>query len=59
MTSSEFNKAEIEWANGILSQPEYIMPNGKPSHQVAYEVKAQAVDRMIDTGRINAFGQWE
>lgn len=59
MTSAEFNRAEIDWANGILAQPAYTMPNGKSSHQVAYEVKAKAIDRMVEAGRINAFGQWE
>jgi len=59
MTTNEFTKAEIEWANGILAQPVYVMPNGKPSHQVAYEVLNQALDRRIETGLISAYGEWE
>ena len=58
MKTNEFIAAEIEWAQGILAQPVYTMPNGKPSHQVAYEVLNQAMDRRIETGLVNAHGQW-
>lgn len=58
MTTNEFTKAEIEWAQGILAQPAYVMANGKPSHQVAYEVLNQALDRRIETGLISAYGEW-
>ena len=47
MTKAEFNLYEIDWANRLLSQPAYTMPNGKDSHTVAYEVKNKAMDRMI------------
>lgn len=59
MTTNEFTKAEIEWAQGILAQPSYTMANGKPSHQVAYEVLCKALDRRIETGRVNAYGHWQ
>lgn len=58
MTTNEFTKAEIEWAHSILARPSYTMPNGKPSHQVAYEVLNRALDHRIETGLISAYGQW-
>jgi hypothetical protein len=58
MTSAEFNRAEIEWADNLLSQAVYTMPNGKSSHQVAYEVKSKALDRMISENRLAADGRW-
>lgn len=59
MTKQEFNKAEMLWAQSILQQPEYTMPNGKPSHQVAYEVMGEAIDRMVEENLVNAYGQWQ
>lgn len=59
MTTNEFTRAEIDWANSILAQPVYTMPNGKPSHQVAYEVLNRALDRRIETGLISAHGRWK
>lgn len=58
MTTNEFTRAEIEWAEGILAQPSYTMANGKTSHQVAHEVLCAALDRRIETGRIDAYGNW-
>ena len=58
MTKQEFNKSEIAWAQGILQQPEYKMPNGKSSHLVAYEVMNRAIDRMIDENHLTAHGTW-
>ena len=59
MKTNEFTNAEIEWAQGILAKPSYTMPNGKPSHQIAYEVLNQALDRRIEIGLISAYGEWE
>lgn len=56
MTTNEFNRANVAWAENILAQPEYTMPNGKSSHQVAYETLHETVDAMVDTLRINAWG---
>ena len=58
MTSAEFNLAELAWADSILAQPAYTMPNGKSSHQVAYEVKAAALDRMIEQNTLTVDGRW-
>ena len=58
MNSNQFNAAEVKWANGILAQPSYVMPNGKPSHQVAHEVLAGVMDRLVERGTVNAYGQW-
>jgi len=58
MTKQEFNKSEIAWAQNILKQPEYKMPIGKSSHQVAYEVLNHAWDRMLDQNYVTAHGQW-
>ena len=58
MTNSQFNLTEKAWAEKILSQPSYIMPNGRKSHDVAHEVMSKALDRMLDENRINAYGQF-
>lgn len=58
MTPAQFNVAEIKWADALLARPAYVMANGRSSHQVAYEVKAAAIDRMLDQNRVNAYGQW-
>jgi len=58
MTNSEFNLAEMSWAKKIISEPPYVMPNGRLSHDIAYEVLDKALDRMIDENHLNAVGQW-
>lgn len=58
MTKQEFAKAEIEWAEGILAEPEYTMANGKSSHVVAYEVASAALDRLVEMGRVTAYREW-
>jgi len=58
MTNKEFSNAEITWAEGILAQPAYTMPNGKNSHAVAYAVLNKALDRLPTTHQVNAYGQW-
>ena len=58
MTNSEFNLAQLAWGKKILSEPVYIMPNGRRSHDVAYEVMSKALDRMLDQNHINAYGQF-
>jgi hypothetical protein len=58
MTPAQFNLAQIKWANALLAQPAYVMPNGRSSHDVAYEVKATALDRMLDENTLTAYGQW-
>ena len=58
MTESKFNLIEMDWAKKVLSEPSYIMPNGRKSHDVAHEVMSKALDRMLDQNRINAYGQW-
>ena len=58
MTKSQFNLIEMDWAKKVLSEPSYIMPNGRKSHDVAHEVMSKALDRMLDQNRINAYGQW-
>lgn len=60
MNTPEFHKANIDWADRILSHSPYIMPNGRNSHDVAREVRAQSIDTLEDLaldGRYNAFGQ--
>ena len=47
MTKAEFNIWSVEWAKKILSQPAYIMPVGRDSHELANDVMARAMDRMI------------
>lgn len=47
MTKAKFNLSEINWAKKILSQPAYIMPVGKNSHELANDVMARAMDRMV------------
>jgi hypothetical protein len=58
MTPAQFNLSELEWANALLDKPAYVMPNGRSSHDVASEVKATALDRMLDQNTVNAYGQW-
>jgi hypothetical protein len=58
MTNSEFHQANIDWAKKLLSQPEYTMPNGKSSHQIAYAELNKAIDARLKTGRVDAFGHW-
>ena len=58
MTNSQFNQAEVKWANGILAAPTYVMPNGKNSHDVAKDVISKAMNKMLDQNKLNAFGQW-
>ena len=58
MTKNQFNLNEIAWAKKLLSEPPYIMPNGRRSHDVAYEVMDRALDRMLDQNRVNACGQF-
>lgn len=58
MTPAQFNLVEIEWADALLAKPPYTMPNGKSSHQVAYEVKSKTLDRMVFENRLTADGRW-
>ncbi|NBW19469.1 MAG: hypothetical protein EBR82_66990 [Caulobacteraceae bacterium] len=58
MSQNQFNLNEIAWAKKLLSEPVYIMPNGRRSHDVAYEVMSKALDRMLDQNHINAYGQF-
>ena len=58
MTNSRFNLTELTWSKKLLSEPSYIMPNGRKSHDVAHEVMNKALDRMLDENRINANGQF-
>jgi len=58
MTKAEFNLAEKSWAERILSAPVYTMPNGRRSHDVAYEVLNAALDRMIEENSLTAWGSW-
>ena len=58
MTKAEFNLAEKSWAERILSAPVYTMPNGRPSHDVAYEVLNAAIDRMIEENPVTVYGRW-
>lgn len=46
MKRSEFLKETIVWANGILSEPNYVMPNNKNSHDVALEEKGKSRRRI-------------
>lgn len=56
MKVNEFIRAEIEWAKSILAKPEYVMPNGRQSHQVAYSVINKAMDQAIDKCRFTIDG---
>ena len=47
-TETCFARTEIAWADGILSKPEYTMPNGRSSHEVAREVADKAQNRLYD-----------
>ena len=38
----------IDWAASILAKPEYTMPNGRYSHDVAYDIIETAEDDLID-----------
>ena len=58
MTKSQFNLIEMDWAKKVLSEPSYIMQNGRKSHEVAHEVMSKTLDRMLDENRINAYGKW-
>ena len=58
MNNSQFNLAEKAWAEKILSEPVYTMPNGRKSHDVAYEVLNKTIDRMLDQNCLTADGQW-
>jgi len=58
MTNSQFNLIEMQWAQTIISEPPYIMPNGRISHDVAYEVMGKALDRLLDENHLSAHGQW-
>ena len=58
MNNSQFNLAEKAWADKILSEPSYVMPNGLKSHDVAKEVLSKTMDRMLDQNRLTADGQW-
>lgn len=58
MNNSQFNLAEKAWAEKILSEPSYAMPNGRKSHDVAKEVLSKTMDRMLDQNRLTADGQW-
>ena len=58
MTPKQFDRATTEWARNILAQPCYTMPNGKPSHQVAYEALNETADRLIERGTVTAYGDW-
>ena len=58
MTKSEFNLVEKAWAERLLSQPSFIMPNSRQSHDVAKEVLSKTMDRMLDQNRLDAHGQW-
>ena len=58
MTNSAFNLMLVEWAKGILAQPAYIMPNGKSSHDVAYEELNKVIDRLPVENKVNAYGQF-
>lgn len=46
MKRSEFLKETILWANGILSEPNYVMPNSKNSHDVALEEQEVAEEEL-------------
>lgn len=59
MTNKEFSSAEVRWAKGILAKPAYTMPNGKDSHEVAFSVIGKVLDRLPETHRVNAFGEWK
>ncbi len=58
MRQSEYNIAELKWADALLAQPAYVMANGRSSHDVAFEVKAAALDRMIEQNTLTADGRW-
>ena len=58
MTNNQFNLNEMAWAKKLLSEPPYVMQNGRKSHDVAHEVMSKALDRMLDENRINAHGQF-
>jgi len=58
MTKSQFNLIEMDWAKKVISEPTYVMPNGRKSHDVAYEVLNKALDRILDENHLNAHGQW-
>ena len=58
MTKSEFNLVEKAWADKILSEPSYVMPNNRQSHDVAKEVLSKTMDRMLYQNRLDAHGQW-
>ena len=58
MTNSQFNFAELTWAKKIISEPSYIMPNGRLSHDIAHEVLNKTMDRMLDENHLSAYGQW-
>lgn len=59
MTNKEFIQTNINWANKLLAQPSYIMPNGKPSHQIAYEVLNESIDQMVEQLSVDAYGRWD
>ena len=57
MTQDQFNKAEAQWAHGILAQPAHTMPNGRDSHDVATEVLEAIYIREAGTGNYYADGR--
>ena len=59
MTTNQFSRANVAWAENLLEQPEFTMLNGKSSHQVAYEVLNETLDAMVDTLQVNAYGEWK
>jgi hypothetical protein len=58
MTKSEFNLEIIKWAEGILSQPAYIMPNGKNSHDVANLELCEVIDRLPFENKVDVYGNF-
>jgi len=48
MTQYEFLKAQVKWAEGILSAPAVTFPNGRNSHEVASEKLAEYQDDLSD-----------
>ena len=47
-SASRFYARTVQWAQGILDADCYIMPNGKPSHEVAAFERDEAYDALID-----------
>lgn len=60
MTTYDFLKGQVSWAEGVLSAPAVTYPNGRNSHEVAGELiegyRTELEDYELEHGRWYADG---